>query len=114
MPTVKAGNRMCQPITQANCRRDSRTGSRSMVDLLLPSATRRTNAPHPRAQAYSDAAAKASPRIPNSFAGHEVNGALSFGTKRTWRNVCPFVRFRGKADIDQVSPLACRFYEYKP
>src|SRR5215813_756882 len=32
MPTVKAGNRICQPITQANCRRDSRTGSRSMVD----------------------------------------------------------------------------------
>src|SRR5215467_15079307 len=34
MPTVKAGNRICQPITQANCRRDSRTGSRSMVDPL--------------------------------------------------------------------------------
>src|SRR5215469_2430196 len=54
MPTVKAGNRICQPITQANCRRDSRTGSRSMVDLLLPSATRPTNALHPRAQSYSD------------------------------------------------------------
>src|SRR5215471_10496711 len=32
MPMVKAGNRICQPITQANCRRDSRTGSRSMID----------------------------------------------------------------------------------
>src|SRR5579883_213366 len=26
-PTVKAGSRMCQAITQAHCRRDSRTGS---------------------------------------------------------------------------------------
>src|SRR5215471_7663531 len=67
MPTVKAGNRICQPITQANCSRDSRTGSRSMVDLLLPSATRRTNAPHPRAQGYSDAAAKASPPDPEQL-----------------------------------------------
>src|SRR5262245_79986 len=67
MPTVKAGNRICQPITQANCRRDSRTGSRSMVDLLLPSATRRTTAPHPRAQGYSDAAAKASPPHPEQL-----------------------------------------------
>src|SRR6516165_12476235 len=39
MPMVKAGNRICQPITQANCRRDSRTGSRSMVGLLSPSAS---------------------------------------------------------------------------
>src|SRR6516164_3465523 len=66
MPTVKAGNRICQPNTQANCRRDSRTGSRSIVDLLSPTATRRTNAPHPCAQGYSDAATKASPRIRNS------------------------------------------------
>src|SRR5262249_52553145 len=67
MPTVKAGNRICQPITQANCRRDSRTGSRSMVGLLSPLATRRTNAPHPCAQGYIDTATDASPRLQNSM-----------------------------------------------
>src|SRR5215467_14449759 len=77
MPTVKAGNRICQPITQANCRRDSRTGSRSMVGLLSPPATRRTNAPHPCAQGYSDAATKASPRNPEQLslarAAHDLD-----------------------------------------
>src|SRR5262249_40994752 len=29
-PTVKAGSRMCQAITQAHCRRDNRTGSSVM------------------------------------------------------------------------------------
>src|SRR5215470_1886919 len=76
MPTVKAGNRMCQPITQANCRRDNRTGSRSMVDPLLPSATRRTNAPHPCAQGYTDAAVKARPRMIAS------QNRFAFGIKR--------------------------------
>src|SRR5262249_662779 len=38
MPTVKAGNRICQPITQANCRRDSRTGSSSMAQPLFYAA----------------------------------------------------------------------------
>src|SRR5215471_6158115 len=61
MPTVKAGNRICQPITQANCRRDSRTGSRSMVGPLSPPATRRTNAPYPCDRGYTDAATEASP-----------------------------------------------------
>src|SRR5215467_2389950 len=77
MPTVNAGNRICQPITQANCRRDSRTGSRSMVDLLSPPATRRTNARHPCARGYSDAATEASPRIRNSLslarAAHDLD-----------------------------------------
>src|SRR6185312_9342963 len=36
MPTVKAGMRMCQPMSQANCRRDRRTGSRSMTTSLEP------------------------------------------------------------------------------
>ena len=30
-PTVKAGSRMCQPMTQANCNRDRKTGSRSIA-----------------------------------------------------------------------------------
>jgi hypothetical protein len=34
---VKAGMRMCQPITQANWKRDRRTGSRSMTTSLVPS-----------------------------------------------------------------------------
>ena len=29
-PTVNAGSRMCQPITQANCNRDRKTGSKSI------------------------------------------------------------------------------------
>src|SRR5205823_8792285 len=33
-PTVKAGIRMCQPMTQANCNRERITGSRSMVTVL--------------------------------------------------------------------------------
>src|SRR5690348_10117972 len=30
-PTVNAGSRMCQPITQAHCMRDRMTGSRCML-----------------------------------------------------------------------------------
>src|SRR5262249_49856465 len=30
-PTVKAGRRMCQPMTQANCKRDKMTGSKSIA-----------------------------------------------------------------------------------
>jgi hypothetical protein len=37
MPTVKAGMRMCHPISQANWKRDRRTGSRSMTTSLEPS-----------------------------------------------------------------------------
>ena len=32
-PTVMAGNRMCQPMTQANCNRDRNTGSKSVTRL---------------------------------------------------------------------------------
>ena len=32
-PTVKAGSRMCQPMTQANCNRDRKTGSKSIANL---------------------------------------------------------------------------------
>lgn len=32
-PTVIAGSRMCQPITQANCSRDRNTGSKSITRL---------------------------------------------------------------------------------
>jgi hypothetical protein len=34
-PTVKAGNRMCHPMTQANWIRERRSGS-SVIELTLP------------------------------------------------------------------------------
>jgi hypothetical protein len=34
-PTVKAGSRMCQPITQAHCRRDRNSGSKCMLGVPL-------------------------------------------------------------------------------
>src|SRR3954447_11637868 len=64
-PTVNAGSRICQPITQANCRRDRNIGSKSILcgsNGLTASASKANLGAHPRRRPSDVPFAISSPR----------------------------------------------------
>src|SRR5262249_60738496 len=80
-PTVNAGNRMCQPITQANWTRERRTGSRSIcaTSLLCHPTNRHSLIRKPselaRASRHQHRADRAKHPRHDHLAGHPLLGA---------------------------------------